>query len=46
MIDIGIQTILERFPNAKRDTLIPMLQEVQEEQAISLNRLLLRSAGI
>lgn len=28
----GVQTILELFPNAGRDSLIPILQEIQERQ--------------
>ncbi len=28
----GIETVIERFPQAGRDTLIPILQAVQEEQ--------------
>ncbi len=28
----GVDTILQRFPAAKRDSLIPILQEIQEEQ--------------
>jgi NADH-quinone oxidoreductase subunit E len=31
MVEASIEPILERHPNAKRDSLIPILQEVQEQ---------------
>jgi NADH-quinone oxidoreductase subunit E len=31
MVDTSIEPVLERHPNAKRDSLIPILQEVQEQ---------------
>jgi len=32
MIEVGIEPILQKYHNAKRDALIPILQEVQETQ--------------
>ncbi len=32
MIATGIDTILERYPNAQRNDLIPILQEVQDQE--------------
>lgn len=32
MVTVDLQPILQRFPNAARDSLIPLLQEVQEHQ--------------
>ncbi len=32
MVTVDLQPILQRYPNASRDALIPILQEVQEHQ--------------
>jgi len=33
-VSIVVETILSNHPNAKRDSLIPILQEVQEKEGV------------